>query len=256
MACVRDLAIWYPSQGFTNETVRPYPFTISFDDCCANALNILLYDSYNGIAVRDGSNHQLADIVGTVLHTGLAAGGGSEYSWLTNVRFGNDTWKSAPRARITNAPSSDEDRLALDTYTSTHLVGAQIGLNTYGMYGLSVRDAHQGMLVKKLPGDPGGFFSVISHVDAEIEDVDDYLAPGSGLHYLNTDNVPGRTSGGMTSRDSAAPQARQTSCASRTRPSMRWAMAVPTIRRRSREPSMRWGSGAEARSISHRAGTT
>ena len=194
LSCVRDLAIWYPSQGFTTETVRPYPFSLSFDDCCASALNVLLYDSYNGIAVRDGSNHLLADISGTALHTGLEAGGGSEYSWLTNVRFGNDIWKLAPRAVIANAPSSDEDRLALDAYTSTHLIGAQIGLNTYGMYGLSIRDAYQGMLVKKLPGDSGGFFSVISHVDAEIEDVDGYLAPGSGLHFLDTDNVPGAES--------------------------------------------------------------
>ncbi len=27
LSCVRDLAIWYPSQGFTTTTVRPYPFT-------------------------------------------------------------------------------------------------------------------------------------------------------------------------------------------------------------------------------------
>ena len=188
-ACVRDLSIWYPSQGFTNDTVRPYPFTVSFL-AVANALNLRLYNSYNGIAIHDGE-HQLADIVGTVLHTGLTAGGGTEFSWLSNVRFDNDTWKTAPRAVISNAPSSDGDRLALDTYTSSHVIGAQIGTNTYGMYGVRVRDARQGMLVKKLPGDPGGFFSVISHIDAAIEDVDGYLAPGTGLHFLNTDNVSG-----------------------------------------------------------------
>ena len=190
-ACVRDLAVWYPSQGFTESTVRPYPFTITFGDCCANAMNVLLYNSYDGVAINGGANHYVADIVGTVLHTGLTAGSGFEYSWLTNVRFGNDTWKSAPQTVILNAPKSDANRLALDTYTSAHVLGAQIGLNTYGMYGLQVRDAHQGMLVKKLPGDPGGFFSVISKVDAPIEDVDGYLLPDSNEHFLDTDNVPG-----------------------------------------------------------------
>jgi hypothetical protein len=191
MACVRDLSVWYPSQGFTNDTVRPYPFTVFVREGGGNALNLRLYNSYDGIAIRIGDGTLAADIVGTALHIGLTSGDGAEYEWLCNVRFDNDTWKSAPRTLITNAPASDEDRLALDTYTSTHLVGAQIGLNTYGMYGLRVRDALQGMLVKKLPGDSGGFFSVISHIDAEIEDVDGYLAPDSGLHFLNTDNVPG-----------------------------------------------------------------
>jgi hypothetical protein len=188
-ACVRDFAVWYPSQGFTNETVRAYPFTISFDIAGdgASALNLLLYDSYDGIAVRHGDTH-VDNIVGTVLHTGLTAGGGFEFSWLSNVRFDNDTWKSAPRTVISNAPSSDQDRLALDTYTSGHVLGAQIGLNTYGMYGLRVRDAHQGMLVKKLPGDPSGFSSVISKIDASIDDVDGYVAPD--LHFVDTDNVP------------------------------------------------------------------
>ena len=188
-ACVRDLAVWYPSQGFTDATVRPYPFTISFDDCCADALNIALYNSYDGIAVHGGSNHDVADIVGTILHTGLIAGSGFEYSWLTNVRFGNDTWKSAPRTVISNAPKSDADRLALDAYTLAHVLGAQIGTNTYGMYGFQARDAHRGVLVKKLPGDPVGFASVVSKIDAPIEEVDGYVV--SDLHFLNTDNVPG-----------------------------------------------------------------
>ncbi len=190
LASVRNLSIWYPSQGFTNATVRPYPFTITFRDCCANALNLRLYNSFNGISVY-GNGHVVGNIVGTALNVGLTAGGGGGHSYLYNVEFGNDTWKRAPHDRIPNAPSSDEDRLALDTYTSAHVLGAQIGLNTYGMYGLRIRDAHQGMLVKKLPGDPGGFFSTVSHIDAEIEDVDGYLVPDSGLHFLNTDNVPG-----------------------------------------------------------------
>ncbi len=188
-ACVRDLAVWYPSQGFTESTVRPYPFTIAFGDCCANALNILLYDSYNGIAVNGGSNHNVTDIVGTALHTGLTAGSGYEYSWLTNVRFGNDTWKSAPSTIISNAPKNGAERLALDTYTAAHVLGAQIGLNTYGMYGLQVQNARQGVLVKKLPGDTSGFASVISKIDAPLEDVDGYVV--SDLHFLDTDNVPG-----------------------------------------------------------------
>jgi hypothetical protein len=192
LACVRDLAIWYPSQGFTTNTVRPYPFTVSFDQCCANALNILLYNSYNGIAINAGANHNVADIVGTVLHTGLIAGAGYDYSWLSNVRFGNDTWKSAPPKFISSAPKSDADRLALDTYTSAHVLGAQIGINTYGMYGLQVRNAREDVLIKKLPGDPGGFTSIISKVDARIDDVDGYVAPD--FHYLNTDNVPGTES--------------------------------------------------------------
>ncbi len=194
-ACVRDFAIWYPSQGFTNETVRPYPFTVDFNPSAvgANALNLLLYNSYNGISIRHGDSH-VDNIVGTVLHTGLTAGSGYDFSWLTNVRFDNSTWKSAPRSIILNAPATDEDRLALDTYTLGRLVGAQIGLNTYGIYGLRVRDAHEGMLVKKLPDDPGGFFSEISRIDAAIDDVDGYLTPGSSLHFLNTDNVPGADS--------------------------------------------------------------
>ncbi len=191
LSCVRDLSIWYPSQGFTNDTVRPYPFTISFDDCCANALNLLLYNSYNGIAVRAGSNHLLADIVGTVLHTGLAAGGGSEYSWLSNVRFGNDTWEAAPRVVIANGPSSAEDRLALDSYTSSHVTGVQIGQNDgYDAYGIRVRNAHRDVLIQKLPsGDEWPFYGVVSGVDGRIEEVDGYR--GADLHFLNTDHVPG-----------------------------------------------------------------
>lgn len=186
LACVRDLSIWYPSQGFTNDTVRPYPFTV-FLNASDSALNLRLYDSYDGVHTQVG-NHQLADIVGTVLHTGLKAGTGFEFSWLSNVRFGNETWKSAP-AKISNAPRSDGDRLALDTYTSSHVLGAQIGTNTYGMYGLEVRNAQRGMLVKKLPGDPVGFASVISKIDAPIEDVDGYVV--ADLHFLDTDDVPG-----------------------------------------------------------------
>ena len=186
LACVRDLSIWYPSQGFTNDTVRSYPFTV-FLNASDSALNLRLYDSYDGIRTQVG-NHQLADIVGTVLHTGLIAGTGFEFSWLSNVRFGNETWKSAP-AKITNAPRSDGDRLALDTYTSSHVLGAQIGTNTYGMYGLEVRNAQRGMLVKKVPGDPVGFASVISKIDAPIEDIDGYVV--ADLHFLDTDNVPG-----------------------------------------------------------------
>ena len=189
-SCVRDLAIWYPSQGFTSDTVRPYPFTVSFDDCCASAQNLLLYDSYDGIAVRSGSNHLVADIVGTVLHHGLAAGNSLEYSWLSNVAFGNDIWKSAPQTLITNAPSSAEDRLALDAYTSSHVTGVQIGQNDgYDAYGIRIRDAHRDVVIQKLPQDEWPFYGVVSRIDGGIEEVDGYR--GSDLHFLDTDQVPG-----------------------------------------------------------------
>ena len=57
MAGVRDLSIWYPSQGFTPDTIRPYPPTISFDNNGANLLNLRLYNSYNGILGRFSSGH-------------------------------------------------------------------------------------------------------------------------------------------------------------------------------------------------------
>ena len=72
-----------------------------------------------------GAGTIVAGIVGTALHVGLTSGDGAEYEWLCNVRFDNDSWKSAPRTIISNAPASDEDRLALDTYTSSHVVGGR-----------------------------------------------------------------------------------------------------------------------------------
>lgn len=189
LSCVRDLAIWYPSQGFTSDTVHPYPVTISFDDAVANATNIRLYDSYDGIAVRSGSNHLVADIEGTVLHSGLTVGNGYEYSWLSNVSFGNATWKSAPPV-VSNAPSSDEDRLALDAYTSSHVTGVQIGsADAYEVSGVRVRDAQHDVLIKKLPGDPWPFYGMLSQIDGRIEDIDGYREPDH--HFLDTDHVPG-----------------------------------------------------------------
>ena len=191
VACVRDLAVWYPSQGFTDDTVRPYPFTVSFDDCCANALNIRLYNSYDGIAINAGANHNVADIVGTVLHTGLIAGAGFEYSWLTNVRFGNDTWKSAPPTVISNAPTSDADRLALDTYTSAHVLGAQIGINTYGMYGLHVRDALRGHAREEAARRSGGLHE--HHLEDRrtgSRSVDGYVVPTATTSTRTTCRVP------------------------------------------------------------------
>jgi hypothetical protein len=190
LACVRDLAIWYPSQGFTSDSVRPYPFTVSFDDNCASALNILLYNSYDGIAVNVGSNHQLADIVGTVLNKGLTVGGGYEYSWLTNLRFGNETWKTAPSALILNAPVSEADRRALDDYTSSHLTGVQIGQSdAYEVNSIRVRDAYRDVLIQKLASDEWPLYGLLSGIDGQIEEVDGYRGPG--LHFVNTDNVPG-----------------------------------------------------------------
>jgi hypothetical protein len=190
LACVRDLSVWYPSQGFTSDTIRPYPFTVSFDDCCANALNIRLYNSYNGISVHGGSNHHLADIVGTVLHKGLTVGSGYEYSWLTNVRFGNDIWKTAPRTLILNAPASDADRRALDDHTSSHVTGVQIGQSdAYAVNGIRVRDAYQDVLIEKLPKDEWPLYGLISRIDGRIEEVDGYR--GDNLHFVDTDNVPG-----------------------------------------------------------------
>lgn len=193
LACVRDLSIWYPSQGFTSDTVRSYPFTVSFDDNCASALNVLLYNSYDGIAVNAGSNHHLADIVGTVLNKGLTVGAGYEYSWLSNVRFGNDTWKLAPRAHISNAPVSEADRRALDTYTSSHVTGVQIGQSdAYAVNGLSVRDAYRDVLIEELPGDQWPFYGLISKIDGRIEEIDGFRL--SDLHFVNTDSVPGAES--------------------------------------------------------------
>jgi hypothetical protein len=182
--CVRDLSIWYPSQGFTSDTVRPYP--VSVDGECV--LNLRLYNSYDGIATH-GGNHHVADIVGTVLHKGLVVWGGADFSWLSNVSFGNETWKSAPRPLISNAPSSDEDRLALDTYTSSHVTGVQLGRNDgYSVYGIRVRDALHDVLVQEMPGDICQVWGIASKIDAQIEEAGGW---GINLHYLNTDNVPG-----------------------------------------------------------------
>jgi hypothetical protein len=190
VACVRDVSIWYPSQGFTTDTVEPYPPTVSFEDNAASAVNVLLYNSYDGIAVRYGSNHSLADIAGTVLHQGLTVAYGFEYSWLSNVQFGNDTWKSAPRTVISNAPVSDADRRALDEYTSSHVTGVQIGqCDACAANGIRVRDAYRDVLIKELPGDQWPFYGLISKIDGRIDEVDGFRAPD--LHFVDTDNVPG-----------------------------------------------------------------
>ena len=87
MAGVRDLSIWYPSQGFTPDTIRPYPPTISFDNNGANLLNLRLYNSYNGILGRFSSGHTVGDLSGTVLNAGILVGNGYASSYLYNVRL-------------------------------------------------------------------------------------------------------------------------------------------------------------------------
>ena len=157
LACVRDLRIWYPSQGFTNDTVRPYPFTVSFDDCCASALNLRLYNSYDGIAVRTAATTTWPTSSGPFCTRA------SRPEAATSIP-GSPTCASAttPGNRLLAQSFPTRPRATRIVSRSTrirraHLLGAQIGLNTYGMYGLRVRDAHHGMLVKKLPGDPEGF---------------------------------------------------------------------------------------------------
>ena len=153
-ACVRDLAVWYPSRDSrkapAGHTPSPSPSATAAPmrstSCCTTPTT----GSRSTAAATT-----MSPIVGTALHTGLTAGSGYEYSWLTNVRFGNDTWKSAPSTIISNAPKNGAERLALDTYTAAHVLGAQIGLNTYGMYGLQVQNAHQGVLVNYCPANVG-----------------------------------------------------------------------------------------------------
>lgn len=186
-ACVRDLSIWYPSQGFTTDTVRSFPFTVSIAGCCANILNLRLYNSYDGVAIHGGDTN-VVDIVGTVLHQGLVAGNGFEFAWLSNVHFGNDIWESAPHAVISNAPASVVDRLSLDTYTSSHLTGFQFGENDgYSVYDLRVRNAWRDVVIKRVPGDFAPIWGVLSKIDGRIEEVEPFL----DQHFLNTDLVPG-----------------------------------------------------------------
>jgi hypothetical protein len=189
-ACVRNLSIWYPSQGFTANTVRPYPFSV-FLGVDGYVANLRLYNSYDGIATRHGGPF-MADIVGTVLHKGYEGASGLDGEgdgFLSNVRFDNDTWKSAPPTVISKAPSSDEDRLALDTYTSSHVTGVQLGRDdAYSVYGIRVRNALHDVLVQEIPGDIAQLWGIASRIDGRIEEAGGW---GINLHYLNTDNVPG-----------------------------------------------------------------
>jgi len=189
-SCVRDISIWYPHQVASDPC--QYPYTIaSLDkwshDCAIQ--NITLYNSYKGIEICV-SGTKVANIYGTVIQKGFLTRLCLGISHLHNVNFGNSYWEDADANVITNAPTSANDIAAFNLYTTANLDGVTIGQNdNYQVYGITVADAHRGIVIEQQDGDQSEPYGILTKISAEIFEVNDiYRLPN--LRYINTDLVP------------------------------------------------------------------
>jgi len=186
---IRNISFWYPNQGVGGDTV-PYPYTIATTKITSyfpSIVNVTFYNSYKGIYMIGSSGSYLANLYMTALKDGIKLGAGAETPYFYNVFIENGFWKNAPESVISNAPTSNAERIALDAYTQEHLMGIQLGQSDgEQIYNVSVKDANRDIVLEKLPEETMDFYGVMSKIDAEIEAVElrDFV------HYVNTDTIP------------------------------------------------------------------
>ena len=110
------LSVWYPNQNFVHPskyspTIRSFVAAVSVED-------VTLFDSDQGVSLRAGSASDITGLRATCFTTCIVDDGDLEYSFITNIKIGNQFWATGP-PEVTGKPSSKANRVTLNKWTST-----------------------------------------------------------------------------------------------------------------------------------------
>ncbi len=113
---VAGLSFYYPKQRIDAPLAYPATISAAKGGDYLTIRDVLLYNSYDGIDVTGGGQH-VANVGGTVLHTGLRIGSNAEVSEFMNIDFSASYWKKYD--------GSDEAKIA--AYTKKNATGLEVG---------------------------------------------------------------------------------------------------------------------------------
>ena len=203
-----NVAISYPLQN--PRAVRPYPFTIIGQ--MMQIRNVVLCNSYNGIELKSSGGCVIENARGTCLRRGLALPHAVEFSWVHDVQFSAEVWRSAARQLSAN-PGTQADWDAVVRYCRENLVAFELGrLDGIALHNCEAPGAAIGFLVQKRatenPHPVFGLGGIVAHLVGDRDETgwDPWYY---GMHYADLDKVP--EAGGMRYTFGAIPMARRTS---------------------------------------------
>ena len=184
-----NLAIYYPLQD--PRTIRPYPFTIVGQ--MMQIRNVVLCNSYNGIELKSSGGCAIENLQGTCLNRGVALPHSVEFSWMHDVQFSAETWRSAARQTSTN-PGTQDDWNAACEYCRQHQVAFELGrIDGMAIQNCGAAEAATGFLIKKRPEENPhpvfGLGGIVAGLTGSREEFgwDPWYY---GMHYADLDQVP------------------------------------------------------------------
>ena len=186
---LRDVNIWYPNQNAAS--ITGYPFTIGlYGDCVVQ--NVVLVNSYQGIAANintgSGAKYILSTVIGTPLYQGLNLDCSADISHTEDIRFSPDVWSASglPNAPAAGGPHTGWMRangigmylcridglVSVDTYISGYNIGIAATSSTNGIPGASfyngcVSNCATALLADKSSGQDGLQFTQFT-LDGDI----------------------------------------------------------------------------------------
>ncbi len=110
------LSFYYPKQRIDAPLAYPATLSVVGTGDYLTVRDVLLYNSYDGMDVTGGGQH-VANVGGTVLHTGLRIGSNAEVSEFMNIDFSASYWSD----------HDGTDRAQIAAYTKKNATGLEIG---------------------------------------------------------------------------------------------------------------------------------
>ncbi|MGH9149550.1 MAG: glycosyl hydrolase family 28-related protein, partial [Acidimicrobiales bacterium] len=190
-ASVRDLAVWYPEQGYRLGTVAPYPWTLRATHL-AGIIDVTLYNSFLGLDLPHSSGTTVDRLRATCLLHCIRSDDNREYAFFTDVEISPRVWLEAG---LPGRPEGPEPEAALRAITATYLTAVSFGrADGPTLYNVRVTDAARDVVLSAAtPGD-SGFYGITSGVAARTEVEPGSINPHVGS-FLELDRVPGAVAG-------------------------------------------------------------
>lgn len=184
-----SLAIWYPDQK--PEKIEPYPPAV-LSQGSTTLRQVVFYNAYEGIDLERANACVIENISGTVLHRGIVVPESTEFSWMHDVHFSNETWRKAA-AVLGQAPLSAAQCALINDFTEHNLIGLELQrIDCMAICHYAADNAGTAVLMRKNPKFPEevfGFGGVVA--DFRGKRVEEGWAPWYySMHYANLDNVP------------------------------------------------------------------
>ncbi|MBQ4575547.1 MAG: hypothetical protein IJA85_10210 [Clostridia bacterium] len=113
---VSGMSFYYPKQNIESPIAYPAAIAPVGGAAFITLRDIMLYNSYYGIDASGGAQH-VANIAGTILHTGINIGANAEVSEFMNIDFNASYWNAY----------DGTDKTKISAYTKQNATGLNVG---------------------------------------------------------------------------------------------------------------------------------